>query len=1032
MWLSDVSVKRPVFATVISLLLVAFGILAFTELPVREYPDISPPVVSVQTAYPGASADVVETQITQPIEDQIAGIAGIRSIESSSSDGRSNIDIEFNLNRNLDEAANDVRDRVARVVRRLPEDIDPPQVEKADADAQSIMWLTVSSTTMDAMALTDYTERYIVDRLAIIPGVASVNVNGAGRPAMRIWLDRLALAARGLAVTDIENALRRENLELPAGMIESPEKEFTVRVARNYRTADEFRQMVLARGADGHLVRLGEVAEVEVAPRNRRQIFRSNGAETTALAINKQSTANTVEVLDAVKRTVKQIDAELPEGINVTTSSDDSVYIRAAINAVYETIAIATVLVGLVTLCFLGTLRSMFIPLVTIPVCLIASFMVLALFGYTVNLIVLLALVLSIGLVVDDSIVVLENVHRRIEEGEPPLLAAFNGARQVSFAVIVTTAVLVAVFVPVIFLKDNIGRLFAELAVTVSAAVTFSAVLALSLAPMLCSKLLRRVDRERVSATRWVNDLFRRMSFAYERALARSLKMPWASAVVTLAVGVCVYALMQAVPQEYAPDEDRGAIRAIISAPEGTSIEQMRTYIPALEAPMLRLLKQGELSRAILRVPGWGGGTTSNGGFAFVNLVPWGEGTLSTQEVNAQLSAEWDKIPGLRVMAFEQSGLARDGGGLPVQFVLGGPNFDELAQWRDLIIDRASKHPAFQRIDSDLKETQPQLIVDIDTTRAAALGISVQAIGDTLRSMMSEHEATTYVVDGEEYEVLVQAKDEQRATPGDLSNIYVRSDLNGALIPLSNLVTVRDQAGASQLNRYNRMRAVTISANLAPGHRLGEALEFLEQTTRAELPETAQMDYKGESLEYKEAASQIYFTFGIALLIVFLVLAAQFESFIHPFVIIMTVPLAIAGGFLGLWLTGRTFNIYSQIGMVMLVGIATKNGILIVDFINQLRDRGVEFTQAILEGARIRFRPVLMTTTAMVMGAVPLMLATGPGAESRSALGVVIFFGVGIAALLTLFTVPAFYCLFARHTRSPNAIAHELVALQTE
>nr|MBO2513659.1 multidrug transporter AcrB [Gammaproteobacteria bacterium] len=537
MWLSDISVKRPVFATVISLVLVAFGVLSFRDLTVREQPDVVPPVVQVQTTYPGASAEVVETRITQVLEDELSGIEGVKSIRSASRDGQSSVTIEFTLDRDLDEAANDVRDRVSRVLRRLPEDADPPTVEKADTDTQPIMWLTLSSDTMDMMELTDYMERYVIDRFATIPGVAQVRIFGAGGPSMRIWLDRHALAARNLTVVDVENALRAENLELPAGRVESEALTFQVRLARNYQTAEDFRRLVIFEGEDGHLVRLGEVADVEVGPRETKRLFRTNGATTTGFGIVKQSTANTVEVLDAVKAEVVRVNADLPEGMELITSGDDSIYIRAAIASVYETIVITTVLVGFVIYVFLGKLRAALIPLVTIPVCLISSFTALAFFGFSINLVTLLALALCIGLVVDDSIVVLENVHRRIEEGEAPLLASFNGTRQVSFAIISSTAVLVSVFAPVAFLKDNIGRIFAELAVTMAAALVFSLILALSLAPMMCSKLLGPATRE----GRLMHALdagFARLSAAYRSSLGFVLKAPWVALVVGALIGV--------------------------------------------------------------------------------------------------------------------------------------------------------------------------------------------------------------------------------------------------------------------------------------------------------------------------------------------------------------------------------------------------------------------------------------------------------------------------------------------------------------
>ena len=1030
MWLSDVSVKRPVFATVISLLLVSLGTLSFMELPVREYPDITPAVVSVRTNYIGASAEVIETRITQVLEGEISGIGGIKNIESSSVDGQSRINIEFNLDQDIDDAANDIRDRVTRMLNRLPDDVELPRVMKQDSDARPVLWMSLlDDGGRSHMEMTDYVDRYIVDRLATISGVSSIRVMGTGRPSMRIWLDRLALAARDLTVTDIEDTLRRENVELPAGRLDSRDKEFTARIARNYQTAEDFRQLVLKKGDDGHLIRLGEVAKVEVGPRDTRRVFRTNGLNTVGLGVIKQSTANTVEVLDAVKAEVSRINTELPEGMTLVYSSDESVFIREAIKSVYITIGITTTLVTLVILIFLGSIRSMLIPALTIPICLISAFIILAAFGFSINLITLLALVLSIGLVVDDSIVVLENIHRRIESGEAPLLAAYNGTRQVAFAVIATTVVLVSVFAPIVFLKDNIGRIFSELAVTISAAVIFSSVLALSLAPMLCSKMLKPRGTEG-RGVKTVDHLFKSLADLYGHLLRIAIRHSWMVVCLVIAVAYGAYVLFNSLPQEYAPKEDTGNFSYSIQGAEGTGIAKMMELVKKVEVPLQPYVDSGVVQRAFLMLPSFSG--NANTAFGGTSLSPWNERDIEVEELLNRMNREWSKIPELRIFAFTRSGLSRDSGGQPIQFVIGGTNYHELAQWRDRILRRIEDYPGLARVDSDLKETQPQIVVHVDKDRAAELGVSVQSVGRTLATLMSDQQITTYVVDGEEYDVVIEAKPEQRTTPDDMTNIYVRSSRSGQLIPLANLTRVENIAGPGNLNRYNRLRAVTISADVVEGYSVGDALEFLEQTVTEELPQTARIDYKGESLEYKESTGKIYFTLGIALLVVFLVLAAQFESFIHPLVIMMTVPLAVAGVLIGLYVTGNTINIYSQIGMIMLIGIAAKNGVLIVEFINQLRDGGMEFEQAIIEAAHIRFRPVIMTTLSTVMGSVPLILATGAGEVSRTVLGVVLFFGVSFATLLTLFVVPVFYHLMARHTGSPGTVARKLEELEAE
>jgi|TARA_B100002003_G_scaffold132866_1_gene122977 multidrug efflux pump len=1026
MILSDVSVKRPVFAAVISLLLLAFGILSFRELPLREYPDLSSPIVSISTSYRGASAAVVETKITQVVEDQISGIEGVASIRSSSSDGSSRISIEFDISRDIDQAANDVRDKVARVVGRLPEDVDPPQIAKSDSDARPIQYFSLTSTTMDSMALTDYADRYIRDHFAVIDGVASVGLSGAGRYSMRIWLDRIALAARGLTVNDVESALRKQNLELPAGRIDSAEREFTVRVQRSYQTVEDFANLVLGRGADGHLMRLGEVAKVEVGPASLRSEFRGNGVETVSLSIVKQSTANTLEVLRATNAKTDQINQSLPEGMELEASSDDSIFIENAISSVYKTLAITMVLVSLVIYMFLGTVRAMVIPAVTIPVCLTAAFIILAAFDYSVNLITLLGLVLAIGLVVDDSIVVLENVQRRIEEGEPPLLAAFHGSRQVAFAVIATTLVLLAVFVPITFLEGNIGVIFAELAITVGSAVVFSSVLALSLTAMLSSKLLNRSAHESW-LTRKVDDYFHWLQRGYHDSLQICLPRPIPVITCLVLILVGIFLLLREIPTAFAPQEDQGIFIARVSGPEGASFGFMKRQMRKIEETVIPHVEAGDVNKFLVFLPGWGsGGGSVNSGIILVTMVPWEDRVKSTVEVKDELAREWQKIPAVRAFPFMRSGLSRGGGGQQVQFVLGGSTYTELTEWRDILLARAAANPGLTRVQSDYKETKPQLLVEVDKVRAADMGVSIQTIGRTLQTMMSERRVTTYVDGGEEYDVILQANVDQRASPDDLTNIYVKSETSGRLIPLANLTTIANVADAGSLNRYNRLRAITISANLAPGYTLGQALSFLENVVRDELPIGAQIDYKGESLELKESKGGMMFTFTLALLVVFLVLAAQFESFVHPVVIMATVPLATFGALLGIFLTGQTLNIYSEIGLIILVGISTKNGILIVEFANQLRDQGKPFEEALLEAADIRLRPVLMTALSTMMGSIPLILASGAGSESRMTLGIVIFSGVLMATVLTLFVVPVFYRLLARGTGSPGEVAARL------
>ena len=778
-------------------------------------------------------------------------------------------------------------------------------------------------------------------------------------------------------------------------------------------------------------MRLGEVAKVEIANRERRTDFRGNGRSQVGMGVFKQSTANQLAVARDIRNEVGQIKQNLPQGTELVIAVDYSVFIEHSVEEVFITLLITGLLVFAVIYLFLGDVRAAIIPAVTVPVCLLGSMILLALFGASVNLLTLLALVLAIGLVVDDAIVVLENVQRRIDEGEPALLAALRGTRQVAFAVLATTAVLIAVFVPIIFLEGSTGRLFSELGIALGSAVAFSALIALTLCAMMCSKLLIPIERESAlsksihGATNW-------MESVYRRALLASLNVPGIVIGILIAISAGAYGLFLLVPAEIAPAEDRGVFDINVSMAEGTGFDAAHAQMLQIENELLPMVKDGTASRVIIRVPGsFGQSSDFNSGRGIVVLAPWGERPPQAEVIEA-VSAKLRKFPAVRANANARSSFSRGGGGgqTPVQFVLGGNSFEELIVWRDRMLERAERYPGLTNVDADYKETKPQLSVSIDKTRAAELGVSTQTIGRTLETLLGQRRVGTIVDDGEEYDVIVASADKDRRQPSDLTNIMVRGRAN-ELIPLSNLVTLREQAGASALNRYNRLRAITITANLAPGTTLGQALDFLEQAAREELPPNAQINYKGQSLEFKESSSQLAFTFGLALIIVFLVLAAQFESFVHPFIIILTVPLAVAGALFGLWVSGATMNIYSQIGIVMLVGLAAKNGILIVEFANQLRDEGKSVRDALVEASVTRFRPIVMTSLATVMGALPLMLWQGAGSESRFAIGIVIFSGVIFSTLLTLFVVPAFYNLLARYTRSPNAVAQEIERLES-
>ncbi|MGQ4661531.1 efflux RND transporter permease subunit [Lysobacter sp. F6437] len=1033
MSISELSIRRPVFATVISLLLMVLGVMAFSRLTLRELPAIDPPIVSVDVSYPGASAAVVETRVTQVLEDALSGIEGIETIQSRSVNGRSSVTMEFTLERDIEAAANDVRDAVSDVADRMPDEADPPEVEKADSDSDTVIWLNMSSTSMDTLQLSDYADRYIVDRLSSLDGVSQVRIGGRQRYAMRIWLDSAAMAARDISVRDVEDALRAENVELPAGRIESETRDFTLRVAREYQEPSDFAEIPLAQGEGGYVVRLGDVARVELASAERRAYYQSNGQPNIGLGIVKTSTANALDVTRAARAEAEEIQKTLPEGMEIFVAFDDTVFIDASIKRVYWTLAEAMALVLVVIWLFLGSFRAALIPALTVPVCLVAAFIPLYAFGYSINLLTLLALVLSIGLVVDDAIVVLENIQRRADLGEPKLVAASRGTKQVAFAVIATTTVLVAVFLPVGFMEGNTGRLFRELSVALAGAVALSAFVALTLTPMMSSKLVRPHSEEKSNrAHRWINRTLDRVGMRYRRLLERTVDRHWLFAALMLGAVMLSYGLMKWVPSELAPAEDRGAFFVSIVGPEGAGFDYTVEQIKQVEKVFAE--HSGEdraIRRYNTRVPGgWGASEEMHTGNVIVFLQDWNKREQDTSEVAESLRNDLNDLTGVRANPRVGGGLVGSRG-QPIQIVLGGPEYSEIAKWRDIMIEKMEANPGLFSVDSDYKETRPQMRVQINRQRAADLGVSVTDIGHALETMMGSRRVTTFVQDGEEYDVIVQAERDNRSAPADLSAIEVRSS-SGELVPLSNLVTLSELAEAGSLNRFNRLRAITITAGLAPGYTMGEALAFLQDTVRTELPEHAQVDWKGESREYQKAGGAVLLTFTLALLVVYLVLAAQFESFIHPFVIMLTVPLGVLGALIGLALTGGTLNLFSQIGIVMLVGLAAKNGILIVEFANQLRDEGRSIHQAIVESAGVRLRPILMTSIATAMGAVPLVAAGGPGSASRSTIGVVVIFGVLFSTLLSLFVVPAFYVLLARYTRSPHAVGNELEKLESQ
>lgn len=1026
MLLSDISVKRPVFATVANLLLIIFGVVAVSMLSLREYPDIDPPIVSVNTTYTGASANIVETRITQLLEDRISGIEGIKNITSTSRNGRSDITIEFKLSRDIDAAANDVRERVSRALNNLPDQADPPEVSKANSDESAVVWYNLRSTNLNTMELTDYAERFLVDRLSIVDGVARVQIGGGRRYAMKVFLDRNAMAARGITVADIENVIRTENVELPAGEVESTDRNFEVRVARTFLTPDDFAALTVAVDDNGYLVRLGELANVELAAEDDETEFRGDGVNMIGLGIIKQSKANTLDVARAAKRQIAKIEESLPDNIFIVPSYDSSVFIEASINEVYETLAIAMLMVVIVIYVFLGNIRATLIPAVTVPVSLIGAFIVMYTLGFSINLLTLLAMVLAIGLVVDDAIVVLENVYRRIEMGEPPILAAYRGAREVGFAVIATTLVLISVFVPLVFLEGNIGRLFTEFALAIAAAVAFSSFTALTLSPMMASKILKK--RERSSGFgAWMDKGFRGIESRYFNSLAKTLHQPFLMVVLLVVAVVATVQLSEKIPSEFVPKEDRGNFFILMNAQEGASFESNASNLKQIEDVLMPYRESGKINRLLVRTPGFGG----NAGIAIVGTADWEERDFSTFDLMNEISAKLTQVPDVRAFAIMRSGISGGGFGRPVQFVLQGDTYENLVEWRNIVMNKAAENPNFVRLDSDYKETSPQLLVNIDRDRAADLGVSISDIGRTLEVMLGQRRVSTFLDRGEEYDVIIEGIEDDFRSPNSIDNLYVRSSRTGELIPMDNLLSFSEQATSSTLNRYNRMRAITISANLADGFTLGEALADLESIVQTELPETVSIDYKGESQLYQEAGNSFIYVFLLALAVTYLILAAQFESWIHPLVIMLTVPLALVGAFIGLYFADMTLNIYSQIGLVMLIGLAAKNGILIVEFANQLRDTGMEFEAALKRAATQRLRPIVMTGFTTVFSSLPLVLASGPGAESRMVIGMVIFAGVLVSAFMTLYVVPTAYSWLARSTGSPLQRTHEIERLDS-
>jgi HAE1 family hydrophobic/amphiphilic exporter-1 len=1020
--LSDISIKRPVAAVVLSLLLCVFGIVSFNKLSVREMPNIDSPVVSINTRYDGASATIIESQITTVLEEQLSGISGIDEISSTTRNGFSQITITFELSYDLNTGVSDVRDAVARAMRSLPDEADDPIVYKNNGSGQASWYVNLSSSVLDRQQLTDYAERVLLDRLSLISGVSSVNVSGALYQVMYVRLKPVLMAGLGVTVSDISDALRRENVEAPGGIVRNDITTMSVRTARTYQSAEDFQYLVVKSATDGSPLYLKDVAEVYVGSKNENSMFRSDGVVNVGLGIVPQSDANPVEVAKLVHQAVDDMQQFLPEGTRFQIDYDTTIFIERSIEEVYSTLFITGGLVILVLYIFIGQARATLIPAITVPVSLISSFIAAYYFGFSINLITLMALILAIGLVVDDAIVVVENIFSHLEKGETPLVAAYKGTREVGFAVIATTLVLVMVFLPISFMDGMVGLLFTEFSVLLSMSVIFSSLIALTLTPVLGSKLLKAKSQPN-RFTQGVDHLFSKVEHGYRGLLKRIIPIKWLAPLVIVLCGGGAYVLFDKVPSQLAPAEDRGVIFAFVRGADATSYDRMSNNMDIVENRLMPLLGQGFLKSFSVESPAFGGSAGDQTGFVVMILEDWNDRDISAQQALAEVRKALADIPDVRVFPFTPG--FRGGSSEPVQFVLGGADYNELQQHAELLKLIAEESEFMYGAEINYSEKTPELVVSVDRQRAAELGISVREISTTLEVMLGGNTETTYVERGEEYDVYLRGDEATFNSAADLSQIYMRT-ASGDLVTLDTITRVDEVASSIRLAHYNKMKSITLSANLSDGVTLGEALNFLDQQALENLPRDISISYSGESKDFKENQSSIAVVFALALLVAYLVLAAQFESFINPLIVMFTVPLGIVGGLVGLVVMDQGLNLYSQIGMIMLIGMVTKNGILIVEFANQLRDQGYSFESAIVEAAARRLRPILMTAFTTLAGAIPLILSTGAGYESRVSVGTVIFFGMAIATFITLSVIPSMYALMARSTRSPGHVEKQL------
>ncbi|WP_413111999.1 multidrug efflux RND transporter permease subunit [Thaumasiovibrio sp. DFM-14] len=1015
MWISDVSVKRPVVAIVLSLLLCVFGFVSFDRMSVREFPDVDNPVVTISTTYRGASATVIESQITTVVEDQLTGISGIDTITSTSRNGMSRITVSFNVDWDLIEGVSDVRDAVERAKRRLPEAADDPIVSKSRGTGESSLYINLTSSEMDRTQLTDYTNRVLEDRFSLLDGVSSIQISGALNQVMYVQLSPELMAGRRVTANDIITALRNENLEMPGGQVRNDTTVMSVRTARLYATVEDFEYLVIRFADDGSPIYLKDVASVFIGAENENSTFKSNGISNLSLGIIAQSDANPLEVSTLVRQEVENLQPFLPEGTDLYVDYDATLYIERSIDEVFNTLMITGGLVVLVLYVFIGQARATLIPAVTVPVSLISAFIAAYSMGFSINILTLMALILSIGLVVDDAIVVVENIFHHLQEGESPLLAAYKGTREVGFAVVATTVVLVMVFLPISFMDGMIGKFFTEFAVLLAVAVMFSSLIALTLTPVLGSKILK-ANVKRNAFNRGVDVLFAKLENGYRAVVQLAVKGRWFAPLVIIGCIAASVGLMKTIPAQLAPMEDRGVVFAFVRGADATSYNRMVANMELVEERILGLVGQGDIRAMSLQTPAFGGNAGDQTGFVIIQLEPWEERDRHAEEILGDIRKALAGIPDVRVFPFMPG--MRGGSSEPVQMVLGGADYSELNDWAEKLKVIAEDSPYMNGADLDYSEATPELLVSIDKQRAAQLGVTVSTVAQTLEVMLGGRRETTYVDRGEEYDVYLRGEEDRFNNVSDLSKIYLRTS-RGELITLDTVTSIEEVASASRLNHFMKQKAITLKANVTEGYTLGEALDYLEAEAIKLLPADISISYNGESKDFKENQSSMLFVFGLALLVAYLVLAAQFESFINPLVIMLTVPMGIFGGLGGLWLTDLSLNIYSQIGMIMLIGMVTKNGILIVEFANQLRDRGREFESAIVEASVRRLRPIMMTAFTTLFGSLPLIFSTGAGAESRMAVGTVVFFGMAFATFVTLLVIPAMYRLLAAKTHSP-------------